>query len=67
MKKSHVLSVVGLLLTSLGMLSQFWFEQLYFTYALFGGGFLLCLIAIFVEVKKRNKNAQHEPFRKSEN
>lgn len=34
MKKLHVLFVVGLLLTTFGVLSHRWDEQLYFTYAL---------------------------------
>jgi hypothetical protein len=67
MKKSYVLSVVGLLLTSFGMLSQFWFEELYFTYFLLGIGLLFCVIAIYLEMKKRINHTQHEPSRKTKN
>ncbi|WP_148660795.1 hypothetical protein [Marinilabilia salmonicolor] len=65
MKKSHVLSVVGLLLTTLGVLSQLWFEELYLTYSFLGVGLLLCLVAIFLEVKRRINQTQKETFRKS--
>jgi hypothetical protein len=67
MKKTHVLSVFGLLMTSIGMVSQLWLEQLYFTYALLGVGFILCVVAIYLEVKKRINQTQNETFRKSEN
>ncbi|WP_462319030.1 hypothetical protein [Marinilabilia sp.] len=53
MKKTYVFTITGLMLTTIGMLSQLWLEELLVTYVLLGVGFLLCMLALYLGVKKR--------------